>query len=378
MEIREMNIDAIEERMAAIKEELPAVETEERIAELEEETRALKERKEELRRLAQEAKEERAQVLKDNKVVEELKVEERKMENIITRNSKEYIDAYAEYIKSGDDAECRALLTENVSGGVAVPELVEEIVKTAWEKEGIMSRVKKAYLKGNVKIGFEREAGAAVVHTEGAAAPSEETLTLGIATLVPASIKKWITISDEAMDLRGSAFLQYVYDEVAYQIAKKAADEIVAKIEAAGTTSSATVPGVPKITAATIAISTITKALAQLSDEADNPVVIMNKQSYADFRDVQYANKYPVDIFEGLEVVFNNSITAFSAATTGDTYAIVGDLGHGAMANFPNGDEITFKFDDVSLAEADLVKIVGREYVGLGLVADKAFCKIVK
>ena len=27
-------------------------------------------------------------------------------------------------------------------------------------------------------------------------------------------------------------------------------------------------------------------------------------------------------------------------------------------------------------AEADLVKIVGREYVGLGVVADHAFCKV--
>ena len=49
------------------------------------------------------------------------------------RNSKEYINAYAEYIKTGDDRECRALLTENVgTGTVPVPEIVYDIVKTAW------------------------------------------------------------------------------------------------------------------------------------------------------------------------------------------------------------------------------------------------------
>jgi hypothetical protein len=34
--------------------------------------------------------------------------------------------------------------------------------------------------------------------------------------------------------------------------------------------------------------------------------------------------------------------------------------------------------DELSLAEKDLVKIVGRQYVGMGVVAPKAFVKIAK
>ena len=104
----------------------------------------------------------------------------------------------------------------------------------------------------------------------------------------------------------------------------------------------------------------------------------MNKQSYGAFKAVQYAASYPVDVFEGCPVLFNNSIDSFANATTGDTYAIVGDLGEGALANFPAGEEINIKFDDLSLAEKDLVKIVGRQYVGLGVVAPDAFVKIQK
>ena len=37
----------------------------------------------------------------------------------------------------------------------------------------------------------------------------------------PVSIKKWISISDEVVDLRGEAFLRYIYDEITYRIAKK-------------------------------------------------------------------------------------------------------------------------------------------------------------
>lgn len=302
---------------------------------------------------------------------------EEKMTMTEVRNSKEYIDGYANYIKTGDDSECRALLTENGGGAVPVPEMVYDIVKNAWEKEGIMSLVKKSYLKGNLKVGFELSAGAATVHTEGQAV-NEESLTLGICELTPVAIKKWVSISDEALDLTGETFLRYIYDEVAYQIAKKAADEIIAKIEACGTVATTNAVGVPKVTAATVGIGTVAQAMAQLSDQAANPVVMMNKQTWGAFKAAQAAASYAYDPFEGLPVVFNNTIKAFSAASTGDTYAIVGDLGEGALANFPNGGDIKFKFDDLSLATSDLVRVIGRQHVGLGIIGPNAFVKVVK
>ncbi len=118
--------------------------------------------------------------------------------------------------------------------------------------------------------------------------------------------------------------------------------------------------------------------MGQLSDEAANPVVMMNKATWSQFKAAQYAGSFDVDPFEGLPVVFNNTITAFTAATTGVTYAIVGDLEQGALFNFPNGEGIDFKVDDLSQAEYDLVRIIGREFVGIGVVAPNAFVKIVK
>ena len=147
------------------------------------------------------------------------------MTNKEIRNTQEYIDAFAKYIKTGSDKECRVLLTENVSGTVPVPEIVEGRVRTAWERDGITALVRKTYLKGNLKIGFEISGDAAVVHTEAAnSAVTEESLVLGIVELVPASIKKWISFSDEVLDMSSSEFLDYIYDELTYRIAKKAAD----------------------------------------------------------------------------------------------------------------------------------------------------------
>ena len=381
-EIMALDIEQIDKRNAEIVDELREADAE-GIERLNDELDAIRERREVIKLEVEQRKLDMAAVIKgQGDVIEEVK-DERKLNTMEMRNTPEYINAYAEYIKSGNDMECRKLTSENDTtpngtGTVAVPEFVYDIVKTAWEREGIMSLVRKSYLRGNLKVQFEISGDLAVVHAEGAAAVNEENLVLGIVQLVPQSIKKWISISDEVYDLRGEAFLRYIYDELTYRIAKKAANELIAKIEACGTVSTTTCPGVPKLTAASPALGTVAAAMAMLSDEAANPVVIMNKATWGAFKAVEYAGSFPVDPFEGLPVIFNNTIKSSAAATTGETYAIVGDLGHGALANFPNGDGIDFKFDELSRKKEDLIEVLGREYVALGVVAPDAFVKITK
>ena len=383
-EIMTLDMEQIEARSSELAAEIELPETDNsRLDAIEEELKALEDRKAQILIEVEQRKADMAAVIKgQGDVIEEVK-DERKVNTMEMRNTPEYINAYAEYIKSGNDMECRKLTSENDTtpngtGTVAVPEFVYDIVKTAWEREGIMSLVRKSYLRGNLKVQFEISGSAAEIHAEGGAAVNEETLVLGIVTLVPQSIKKWISISDEVYDLRGEEFLRYIYDELTYRIAKKAADTLIAKIEACGTVSTTTCPGVPKLQAASPALGTVAAAMSMLSDEAANPVVIMNKATWGAFKAVEYAGSFPVDPFEGLPVVFNNTITAASAATTGVTYAIVGDLGHGALANFPNGDGIDFKFDELSKKKEDLIEVLGREYVALGVVAPDAFVKITK
>ena len=377
-EIMALDMEQIEARSAELTSEIEIAETNEAMDAIQNELDAIEERKAQIKLEVEQRKLDIAAVIKgQGEVIEEVK-EERKMTTMEVRNTPEYINAYAEYIKNGKDTECRSLLTENVSGSVPIPELVYNIVNTAWDREGIMALVKKAYLKGNLKVGFEISADGAVIHTEGAAAVSEENLVLGTVTLIPQSIKKWISISDEVMDLRGEAFLTYIYNELAYRIAKKAADELIAKIEACGTVSTTTCPGVPKLTATSASLGTVAGAMSLLSDEANNPVIMMNKATWGTFKALQADGNYGYDPFEGLPVLFNNTIASYAAATTGVTYAIVGDLGQGALANFPNGQGVEFKFDDKTEMTKDLIRVLGREYVGLGIVAPNAFVKVTK
>lgn len=300
------------------------------------------------------------------------------------RSSEAYVNAYANYIKTGDDKELRSVLTENgvtaqgPSAGAPVPVSVEERIRTAWDKDEILSRVKRTNVKGILKVGFELSATAASVHAEGANAPTEETLNLGIVSLVPETLKKWITISDEAFDLKGQAFLDYIMDEIEYRIIKLAADTVVADITSAPTTATKTACSVAHVE--TSGAVDFVNAVAALSDEAQNPVIIMHKQSYAYYKGLAMAAGYAIDPFDGMQVLFNNTLdvaTATPASGAVNKIAIVGDL-EGESVNFTNGYEPTIKIDDLSLAEKDLIKVVGRLPMGHGVTACGRFTVITK
>ena len=374
---KEMNIEQLEARKTAIAVEvdnegadLDALETEVREinSELETRKKAAEERAAKINAVMEGA----------GKVIEiHTTEEERKTMDILElRKSNEYVEAYANFVKTGDDKECRALMTVNAlesAGTVPVPVLLEGYVREAWERNGILSQIRRSYFRGNLQIGYEKSATAAQFHQEGGSDVPEEQLVLGTVTLIAKSAKKWITISDEALDMAGAEFLRFVYDEITYKITQLLANTVVTDIVAAAGGDG---PAVASVSAA-LALDTVVQGLAQIADAADNAVVVMNKATYAAIKSLQLAANYAVDPFDGLRVFFSNGIKSYAAAGNGDAYMIVGDF-RGYQANFPNGDDIDLKFDDLSLAEKDLVKIVGRVYVGMGVVAPNHFAVITK
>ena len=372
-----MTIEQIEERKTAI------------VAELDNEGADLNALEEEMRSLNAEIEARKAEEAKKaeirsavaagtaGEVVKTIVEEKREMKtNEEIRSSKEYTDAFARYLVSENDSECRSLLTTQVSGSVPVPSFVDEIIRTAWEKDDILSRVKKTNIKGNLKVAFELSADGAYVHTEGTTAPTEESLTLGVVEMIPRNIKKWIRVSDEAIAMGGEALVRYIYDELTHQIVKKLADLVVNDIKSAPTSATSSAASAAAISA-NPSVTTVAKAFANLSDEATNPVIIMNKLTYANFVAAQAAGNFAFDPFMGLPVLFNNSLPAYDSASNNAIYAIVGDL-NGVQLNYPEGDGLVLKYDDLSEAEADLVKFVGRQYVAHAVTACGRFCNIKK
>lgn len=382
MDFTTMTVQELEERRAAIAVEVEAENAD--LDALEEEARGINTELEKRKAAEAKRKEIRSAVANGaGNVTGRIPAAEEKHTMTIEeiRSMPEYVNAYANYVKTGDDTECRALLTtnSNISGNpgqVPVPTIIEGRIRTAWEKSGLLDLVRKTYVRGNLQVGFELSATGAVAHAEGTNAPAEEVLTLGVVSLIPQSIKKWIRISDEALDMGGEEFLDYIYDEITYQIAKEARRQLISVIDTSPAESDSTTIGVPVVTGAPT-LGVIAAAVARLADDASNVAVVMNRLTHADFIAAIAANGYMFDPFEGVSVHYDNSLPAYADADSGASWMIVGDF-NGAQMNFPNGQDIRLKFDDLTEAQADLVKIVGRMFVAIGITKPGSFVKVTK
>ena len=345
-------LEALAERMSALMTEKKGIEDD------------IEERKKEQEAL-EKAKENEALL----KPIEE-RGEKDKME---VRNTKEYIEAYANYIKTGRDEECRALLTENASGTIPVPEFVDNIVQTAWERLTLLSRVRRTNFKGNLKVGIELSATAATVHTEGGDAPDEETLVIYTAELVPQTFKKWISFSDEVLDMNAEAFLDYIYDEITYQIFLAVEAALISALASADTTYDPADPApvVPAVEVSSIGLADFVNAAGQLKGQG-TPVIITSRSVYAAYKALAMGANYAADVFDGMEVIF---VDGFGTEEN-DTVAFVGypDKLH---VNFVNGQDAQLKYDPYTLGTDDLVRVIGRLPVGLAYVGNYAFAKIV-
>lgn len=365
-EIMMLGFDELEERKSAI-----ATETDEADAEtldaLNAELEAIEERTKALNLEIEETRKASEAVANGAGKEIETRKEEHEMTEMEIRNSHEYIEAYAKYVKTGNDKECRTLLSDNVQNGVVpVPEFVAGIVAERLKASEILRRVRRMNAAGNVKVGFEIDAPAAATHAENSGEVTQEALVLGIVKLVPTTYKKWVQISDEALDsMSGEAYLQYIYDEVARGIIKAEENAVVAAILAAPQTATASAPAVAKTGSAAGAIDDFIQARALLSSAAEDLVIICTPAQYASYRSLQMSASYAVDPFDGHEVLFNDTVTA----------PIIGDLA-GVMMNLPKGDAIEFKYDDRTLMTSDMVKVLGRQPAAIGVVGNKFFAKV--
>lgn len=307
--------------------------------------------------------------------------EKRSLESVIA--SEAYLNAFANDIKHNTDRECRALLSDLVTGGqIPVPTYISERVQTAWEKMPVLPRIRRTQIPGVAKYPFEYSADEAVNHAEGTAAPAEENVQLGSVSVTPAMRTKWISYSKETEILTGRAYVDYIFDEIEYRILKKCEDDFIQTVLDAPAAMSLTTVSVSALTPSAFDAATIFNAQAPLSSAATNPVVIMHRQTYfnvfmalADttgrpIYNVVQENGKPSYYLNGLPVLFSDKL-----ARGANAQIIVGDL-DGAVCNLPRGYGVEFVRDDITLAAQSMIKIIGSMYVGFGLIRPGHFTKV--
>lgn len=361
-EILALDMADLEKRSLEIAEEVKTAESD-ALDTLSEELDAIEERKAIIKAEADEKRAAMEEVLAGKGEPIEEKQEERKMSDVKEiRSSKEYLDAWVENIKGRANEEQRALLTENAeSGTIAVPTYVEDRINTAWESNEIVRRAKKSYFKGNLKVGYEASAEGAISHGEGGAAIAEENLVIEFVNLIPSTLKKMVKYSTEVLDMKGEAFVDYIVDEIEYQLAKTAGDNMVnmALAETAPLRQAVQAAGASLTTADVIA------AEGMLAGDA-NPVLITTRANAAALKAAVLSAGYGYDPFDGMDVIYVDA--AALTAVAGTALAVVADLSAWQF-NFPNGDQPTFVFDEFTEAAADVVRVIGRVMVGYGIVA---------
>lgn len=369
MEFEKMTIEELEARKAQIAVDIEAEDAD--LDALEAEVRGIKEELERRKADAAQREELRKMAAEQAEVVEAAPVEERKenkMNDIEIRKSPEYLDAWVEMQKGRATEEQRALLSENAQNGtIAVPVYVEDIIHTAWESNEIVRRVRRTYFKGNLKVGVEMSADGAQIHVEGGDAITEENLQIMYVDLIPSMVKKMVRYTDEILSMRGQAFVDYIFDEIEYQIVKTVGDLLV-RYAIASTGSGLVASQV--YTGSTMTTADIINAEGKLSGEATNPVLITTRATAAALKAAALSAGYAYDPFDGLEVLYVDS-SALSITISGQTEtaaAVIVDLS-GWQINLPDGDQVKFKFDDITEADADMIRVIGRLYVALGVVS---------
>ena len=118
-------------------------------------------------------------------------------------------------------------------------------------------------------------------------------------------------------------------------------------------------------------------AAAQLSEEATNLCIVLNPLTIQAFNNAYAAGNFAINPFDGLTVIKCSALPAYASASDNAMYAIVGDL-KAFQANYPEGEDVVIKWDDLTLAEDDLVKVVARQYVGTGVTAPGRLVKLCK
>lgn len=366
MDIKDMTMEQVEARAAEIREALTAEDAD--LEALNAEADQLAERRAAI--IAEQRDAMNAVAAGAGKLIEE-REEKDTMTIKEVRESKEYLNAYANYMKTNDDTECRMLISENaglVEGSrVPVPVFVENIVAESLKASKIIDRASVIEAKGNVKVPVEISAPMAAVHPEGTAAITEEALELAMVEITPMTAKKLVRFTDEVLDnMNGEAFLRYLYDEVARGVRKFVETTGINCIMSGTGQEAEVITGV--IPEGAPAIGDIVALRALIQSDAEDLVVITDPATYAAYKQLAMSAQYAVDPFDGLEVIITNNMPIVG----GSSYIIVGDL-KGLMYNFPIGREVEMKYDDKTEMSADVVRLLGRLPFGVGLVGNHYF-----
>ena len=335
------------------------------------------------------AKQEERMSLVKNVETEKVEARAKEVANDIY-DTPEYRQAWVDAVRTGDETQLRAMTTGTTN--VPVPTIWQSYVETAWYNYGKFSRlVNKSYIQGYLSIPLETAADAAVIHTEGADAPNEESITLGLVELKPAMIKKWISMTDELMAMTADDFMRYLADELVYRVVLKLDNGIISgAVDSNGKGIVGIVGNANTLdNTAALSFNVVNEVIADLVTFDNLTLAINPKTFFKNFMsltDLQGRPIYqvatdnagkPQYYINGIRVEFTQALPAYDSAAAGAVWAVVGDF-RGYRLNLPEGEMVRTLFDPYTMATEDKARMVGRLYAAGNVARLKHFAQIKK
>lgn len=340
--LQEIKAEKLEiRRKLEANEEMELDAVEKRLADLEEEEKSLVNKREMAQRINVGA-EDATEIKK-----EEIK-EERKMEREELLKDDVYRRAFAKKLqgKELDEVEQRAYTSASNSGGAVIPTPVsEEIISKIKQIAPMLDEITLLRVKGNVTFAVEGVRNDASLHTENAQMTAAADKLVKV-TLAGYEVTKLIQISKTVATMSINAFETWLVDMLAEDIARKIEDLII------NGTGSSEPTGVAKAgsgdagafvantdllevaSGTNVTYSHITSLIALLNGAYDrNAKFLMSKKTlYGVFMPLKDDGKYPLVVREGnnysimgYPVILSESV-ANNVAYLGDYKKIVGNL----------------------------------------------------
>lgn len=379
MEINEMNLTEVIARMAELEEEVRSLTDADEAEKRAEEMKELQTRKAEL-----DAAEQRAKAAQDlengqaqpSEIIERGGTKEMSNEITMTTDSREYRDAWVHKLQHKlTEVEERAIAQAGIQG--AIPDEVTNVFFEKMKKLApMLSEITLFQVAGNLKFVAEGDRPAAAKHTEGqtisAAANTYVTVTLGAFEFA-----KIIEISKSAQNMATDAFIAWISDMLAGDIAR-AIDDYILNDSDNGLTENTYIVAT-MINSTMYKYSDFTNLIAALPAAYDAEAkFLMNKRVlYTQVAGVLDGNKRPIFVNDpetgvgrimGYPVVLDDYITSGKAPIyLGKLTDIVGNLSmpvdveSSDIAGFNNGTIVYrgFAAFDSKLAKTDAIVKMG-------------------
>lgn len=344
MNIEEMNLQEVEERLSAIEVEVRSMENPDEVNRATEEKIQLLERKAVLKDL--EERKNAAAALEAGKAVPTTTIKEERekitMEDF--RSSKEYRSAWLKNIqgKEMNEEEKRAFTTATDSAGAVIPVATADIIIEKVKKMApLLDEIQLFNVAGNLKVAVEGSIAEAQLHTQGSSISADDDALVEIA-LGTYEITKLVTVSKSVMNQATDAFEAWLTDMLAERIADKCSKYI---IEGTGsgqpsglaavtwtTTNSITVASTGTLTTANVMAA---EALFDNKYEPQGKYLMSRKTLFNDFMPLQDKGKNDVVRMDGGKYyVYGREVLEDSRVKFHDAY--LGAFKHGIVGNLSN------------------------------------------